>query len=175
VLFSDHGYHLGEKNRFAKHSLWERATRVPLIIRAPGMPAGQVIAKPAELLDIYPTLVDLGGIPKNDRNEGVSLAPLLMNPDADWPHAATTTYGWANHGVRIEGFRYIRYEDGSEEYYDHTFDPVEWHNLAGDPRNRTAMGDMARHLPETDAPWSAASDIDVYDYFREQKARSGSP
>ena len=175
VLFSDHGYHLGEKNRFAKHSLWERATRVPLIIKAPGMPAGQTVSSPVELLDIYPTLIELSRLPANERNEGVSLVPLLENPDTAWPHAAVTTYGRANHGVKIEGYRYIRYEDGSEEYYDHTFDPVEWHNLAGDPRNRTAMGDMARNLPEVDAPWSALSEIDAYDYFREQKLRRTSP
>lgn len=172
VLFSDHGYHIGEKNRFAKHSLWERATRVPLVITGPAVPQSRTVAAPVELLDIYPTLVDLAALPENDMNEGRSLAPLIENPGVDWPHAAITTYGRRNHGVAVEGFRYIRYEDGSEEFYDHKTDPNEWYNLAGDENRRPKMDEMAGYLPEVDAPWSEQSQIDVFEYFREQRQRS---
>ncbi len=170
VLFSDHGYHLGEKNRFAKHALWERATRVPLVVSGPGLPKGRLVSAPVELLDIYPTLVDLTGFPENKWNEGVSLAPLIEDPDAPWPHAAITTYGRNNHGIAVEGYRYIRYEDGTEEFYDHASDPNEWHNLAGDEAYRSKMDELARFLPETNAPWSDLSNLDVFEYFKKQRS-----
>ena len=172
VLFSDHGYHIGEKGRFAKHSLWEEATRVPLIFSGPGVPGSQSVPRAVELLDIYPTLVDLAGLPENADNEGNSLRPLLENPDMNWPYAAVTTYGRNNHGVRRGERRYIRYEDGSEEYYDHTVDPNEWDNSAADAGNRAAMDELAAYLPVNNAAWSPASDVDVYEYFRVQKIRS---
>ena len=145
---------------------------MPLVLRGPGVPVGSSVSAPTELLDIYPTLLDLAGLPANPTNEGESLVPLLENPDREWPHAAITTYGQNNHGIAVEGYRYIRYEDGSEEYYDHTTDPNEWHNLASDTTNRAAMDDLARHLPEINATWSALANIDVYDYFKDQKTRS---
>lgn len=172
VLFSDHGYHLGEKNRFAKHALWERATRVPLIFSGPEVAEGRTVSAPAELLDVYPTLLDLAGLPANRMNEGVSLRPLMEDPAAPWPHAAVTTYGRNNHGVAVRQYRYIRYEDGSEEFYDHAADPNEWHNLAGDERYRSKMDEAARFLPETNVPWSVLSNLDVFTYFKEQRERS---
>jgi arylsulfatase A-like enzyme len=172
VLFSDHGYHIGEKNRFAKHSLWERATRVPLVFSGPGIPRGQATSAPTELLDIYPTLVDLAGLPKNAFNEGLSLVPLLEDPDSRWPYGAVTTYGRENHSVAVKGARYIRYEDGSEELYDHRSDPDEWYNIADDPTRQMLKNGLSRLLPKAKAPWAEASQIDVYEYFREQKARS---
>ncbi len=171
VLFSDHGYHIGEKNRFAKHSLWERATRVPLVISAPGITPGSTVTAPVELLDIYPTLVELTGLPGNERNEGNSLVSLLADPEAPWRYAAVTTYGRNNHSVMVEGFRYIRYEDGTEELYDLRADPNEWHNVAEDETYRAKIDELASHLPPVNAPWSEQSDVDVLEYFREQKAR----
>jgi arylsulfatase A-like enzyme len=175
VLFSDHGYHIGEKNRFAKHSLWERATRVPLIFAGPGIPEGRTTSAPAQLLDIYPTLVAAAGLPENRWNEGRNLVSLMQDPGMDWPHAAVTTYGRNNHGIAVEGFRYIRYEDGSEELYDHASDPYEWHNLANDPRSVDLVRELTGHVPDTNGPWSLLSQIDVYDYFRDQKLRSIGP
>lgn len=172
VLFSDHGYHIGEKNRFAKHTLWERATRVPLIFRGPGLRPGQSVSAAAELLDIYPTLLDLAGLPPNPLNDGESLRPLLEDPLAAWQHAAVTTYGRGNHGIAVEGYRYIRYEDGSEEFYDHASDPNEWENRVDDPSYAEIVKRLATHLPANDEPWAEASDIDVYDYFRLQKEQS---
>lgn len=135
ILFGDHGFHLGEKQYWAKRSLWDRATKVPMIISAPGRKPGESM-KPVELLDIYSTLVDVCGLPENEKLEGQSLDPLLKNPKRAWPRPAITTYGQNNHGVRSERYRYIRYADGSEELYDHESDPNEWTNV------------LARHSPE---------------------------
>ena len=162
VLWGDQGYHIGEKNRFGKHSVWEEATRTPLIIAGPGISPGMT-RKPARLIDQYPTLSDLCGLPVNPANEGHSLRPVLDDPaSADWPpHAALTTYGRNNHGVPDERYRYIRYEDGSEELYDHEDDAHEWNNVADDPARKATIERLAAHLPEVNAPWSEKS---VYDY-----------
>ena len=171
VLWSDHGYHLGEKNRFAKHSLWERATRAPLIIAAPGIDGGRTCSKPVGMIDLYPTLLELCGLPANPQNEGHSLLPLLTSPDADWPHAAVTTYGRGNHAIRTERYRYIVYEDGSEELYDHNHDQDEWHNLAADADYADVKERLRRHVPRTNAPWSRRARYDVNDYFLEQQRK----
>ena len=151
VLYSDHGFFLGEKERWAKQSLWERATRVPFVISAPGMSKGQPCKRPAELLGIYPTLVELCGLPKRDGLEGASLVPLLKDPAADWKRPALTTYGQNNHAVRTERHRYIRYHDGSEELYDLHEDPNEWTNLAGKDAHTGLKKDLAKWLPATNA------------------------
>jgi arylsulfatase A-like enzyme len=154
VLFSDHGYHLGEKQRWSKFSLWERTTRVPLIISVPDGVEAKT-DEPVELLSIYPTLVDLCGLPANPKLEGVSLRPLLENPEADWDHVALSTLGWNNHAVRDQRWRYIRYADGSEELYDHRTDPNEWINLAfGEPGRAHAkiIEKLRTYLPKLNEP-----------------------
>ncbi len=172
VLWGDHGYHIGEKNRFGKHSVWEEATRTPLIVAGPGIPAGNT-HKPAGLIDIYPTLLDLCGLPENPANEGRSLRPLLEDPDAaEWPHVALTTYGRNNHAVRDERYRYIRYEDGSEELYDHEDDAHEWNNIADDPAHREVKERLATHLPEVNVPWSKKSRYDYNDYLTDHRERN---
>lgn len=170
VLWSDHGYHIGEKNRFAKHSLWEEATRVPLIIAGPGLPAQQISGAPVELLDLYPTLLDLCGLAPNPANEGNSLKPLLENPDAGWPHAALTTYGRNDHAVRTADFRFIHYENDAAELYDHRTDPNEWQNLATDAKLADSIQSLMRFLPTENARWSPASEYEVIPYFAKQKA-----
>lgn len=172
VLCGDHGYHIGEKNRFAKHSVWEEATRTPLIIAGPGIEQGRRCTKPVGLIDLYPTLLDYCGALPEASNEGYSLRPLLEDPEADWPHMAITTYGRNNHAVRSEHFRYIRYEDGSEELYDHRVDDAEWKNLADDPEYAQVKRDLARHLPTLNAPWSPNSIYDYNDYLREHRKRN---
>ncbi len=154
VLFADHGYHLGEKQRWSKFSLWERTTRVPLIISVPGGVSGRS-ARPVELLSIYPTLIDLCGLRPNAKLEGVSLRPLLQSPDAAWEHVAITTLGQGNHALRDERWRYIRYADGSEELYDHQADPNEWNNLAvprPDPVHARVIARLRQHIPKRNVP-----------------------
>jgi arylsulfatase A-like enzyme len=154
VLFSDQGYHLGEKQRWEKFSLWERTARVPLIVCVPGNEPARV-GKPVELLSIYPTLCELCELPKPDHLEGVSLKPLLDDPAAPWPHVAVTTLGQNNHAARDERWRYIRYADGSEELYDHQTDPNEWNNLAAGapkPPHGKVIERLKKSLPTTNLP-----------------------
>jgi arylsulfatase A-like enzyme len=148
VLWSDHGFHLGEKQRWAKQSLWERSTRVPFIVYRPGQHEAQQCSRPVELLSIYPTLITLCGLPKRNDLEGVDLSPLLNDPTADGERPAVTTYQQNNHAVRSEHFRYIRYADGSEELYDHRQDPNEWRNLAGDAEYKKVLAAHAKWLPK---------------------------
>ena len=156
VFFSDHGFHLGEKQYWAKRSLWDRGTKVPLMIGAPGLPANQRTTKPAGLIDVYNTLVDLCGLPENPRLEGQSLVPLLKDPEHDWPRPALTTFGRNNHGLRSERWRYIR--DGSEELYDHNLDPNEWRNLAGEAQYAQVIEEHKKWLPKVNAPECEGTD-----------------
>ncbi|MDG2219856.1 MAG: sulfatase [Rubripirellula sp.] len=151
ILYSDHGFFLGEKERWAKQSLWEQATRVPFIIWAPGMDQGKPCKRPVELLSIYPTLIELCGLPARDDLEGISLKPLLINPAKAWPHVALTTFGKQNHAARSETHRYIRYSDGSEELYDLQTDPNEWNNLASDKSLANIKSALAKSFPKTNA------------------------
>ena len=153
VLWGDHGWHLGEKLRWRKQTLWEEATRVPLIVVAPGVTEpGSRSERTVSLLDLFPTLMELVGIDAPGHLEGASLVPLLEDPDAQWNRPAISTHHFGNHAVRSERFRYIRYHDGSEELYDHDADPNEWHNLADDPEYADARTELASWLPQTDTP-----------------------
>jgi arylsulfatase A-like enzyme len=147
VLFTDHGFHLGEKQRWAKRSLWQDGAGTPLIIAGPGISEGAVCDQPVQLLDLYPTLLDLAGLDADPRLEGRSLRPLLENPRADWPHLARTSFGPENVALISEGHRYIRYRDGSEELYDRRADPHEWRNLAGDPAMAAVLERHRAELP----------------------------
>ena len=151
VLWSDHGWHLGEKQHWAKRTLWEETTRVPLIIAGPGVGTG-TSSRSVMLLDLFPTLCDLAGIPAREQLEGRSLRPLLKNPQAAWGIPAITTLDPGSHSVRDERWRYIRYADGSEELYDHSVDPDEFKNLAGDPKLATVTAKLRKFVPEKDAP-----------------------
>ncbi|MBW3600009.1 MAG: sulfatase [Planctomycetes bacterium] len=153
ILWGDHGWHLGEKQHWRKFALWEEATRAPLLIVAPGVTkAGGVCRRPVDFLNIYPTLAELCGAPIPEHVEGISMRPLLENPEADWDQAALTTHGRKNHAVRTEHWRYIRYADGGEELYDHRTDPMEWTNLAADPQHKEVKQKLASFLPKRDAP-----------------------
>ena len=149
MLYADHGYHLGEKQRWSKFSLWERTTRVPFIISLPGGARG-TSTKPVELLSIYPTLIDLCKLTPNDTIEGISLLPLLENTREPWEHVAISTLGQNNHSIRDERWRYILYADGSQELYDHKVDSNEWHNLVSekvDPVHAAVIERLKKHLP----------------------------
>jgi choline-sulfatase len=151
VLFADHGFHLGEKQRWAKRTIWEDGTRVPLVVVAPGYKKGQRTNKPTQLLDIFPTLLELTGLPADDSQEGHSLVPLMKKPRGQWPHIALSSFGKGNHAVRSERYRYIRYLDGSEELYDHRKDPNEWNNLADDKALANVVKEHRQRLPASEA------------------------
>ena len=152
VLWSDHGWHLGEKAISGKNSLWERSTRVPLIFAGPGVASNARCDEPVELLDIYPTLIKLCDLPNRQDLEGHSLVPQLQDASTtrEWP--AITTANADNHSVRSKRWRYIRYADGSEELYDMQNDPNEWRNLASDEKLADVQSELARWLPKTSAP-----------------------
>ena len=148
VIWSDHGWHLGEKLITGKNTLWERSTRVPLIFAGPGITEDAVCTKPAELLDIYPTLLELCGLPPNTKLEGHSLVPQLKdaNTPRKWP--AITSHNRNNTTIRTENYRYIHYADGSEEFYDMKQDPAEWKNLSNDPRFAKLIKEHRAWLPK---------------------------
>lgn len=156
VLLSDHGFHLGEKRRWAKRSLWQESTRVPLIVAGPGIEPG-VCDRPVGLVDVFPTLLELCGLESAPELDGESLVPLLRDPAAPWPHAAVTTFGPGNHAVRTERWAYLRYADGSEELYDRVEDPDEWRNLAGREELAGVREELRARLPAEHAPMVAGS------------------
>jgi arylsulfatase A-like enzyme len=162
VLFSDHGYHIGEKDRVSKHSLWEESTRVPLVVvpaKSQGKKFGkpnQLCSKPVGLIDLYPTMLELCGLPAKKTNQGDSLVPLLENPNADWRYTTLTTYARGNHTLRTERYRYLRFEDGTEELYDHEKDPNEWTNLASLPEHDKLLRRLRKELPAKEAPYHPA-------------------
>jgi len=148
VFWSDHGYHLGEHGLWMKQSCYEEAARVPLIICVPGQKtAGQASPRMVELLDLYPTLADLAGLTPPKDLEGVSVRPLLENPQGAWPYAAYTQVqrgGFPGYSVRTERWRYTVWDDGAKgrELYDHDGDPHELRNLADDPKEAATVAEM---------------------------------
>jgi arylsulfatase A-like enzyme len=155
VLWSDHGMHFGEKENWEKFTLWERSTHVPLIFAGPGIPAGDRVTSPASLIDIYPTLCELTGLPVPAQCEGTSLVPQLRNPRAprEVPAITTQTMGkQSGHAVRDDRWRYIRYFDGFEELYDHRTDPEEFTNLANDPKFTAEKQRLSAWLERVHAP-----------------------
>ena len=153
VLWGDHGWHLGEKHHWRKFALWEEATRAPLMWVVPGTtPEGHICSRTVDFMSIYPTLCEVAGISKPDHLDGISIQPLLANPQAEWDRPALTTHGRNRHAVRSERWRYIQYEDGSEELYDHQSDPYEWINLAGDPIHQSTKKQLAESFPKVNKP-----------------------
>jgi len=147
VLWGDHGWHLGEKEHWRKHALWDVSTRTPLIISVPeGITRGQLCHRPVSLIDLYPTLVDLCGLPEKDGLDGQSLKPLLKNPSREWQRPVVMTYGFNNHAVQTQRWRYIRYANGGEELYDHTSDPNEWKNLVSVSQYKSTIEELKMHL-----------------------------
>jgi len=153
VLWSDHGWHLGEKLHWRKFSLWEEATHDVLMVIAPGVttPGGRCDT-PVGHIDIYPTLIELCGLAPKKELAGESLVPLLKDPSATRESPALTTHGRGNHSLRTRRWRYIRYNDGTEELYDHDVDEMEWTNVAGKSKHAELKKKLARWLPKTNAP-----------------------
>jgi arylsulfatase A-like enzyme len=146
VLTSDHGWNLGEKRHWCKGGLWKNTTIVPMVILAPGMTKrGTRSKQPVSLVDVYPTLCDLAGIDKPSHLQGTSMVPLLKDPKAK-SEAAFVSYGPENTAIQTDRYRLIRYEDGSEELYDHDKDPHEWGNLAKNPEYSELKEDLKTSL-----------------------------
>ena len=152
-FWSDHGWHLGEKQHWRKFALWEEATRSPFIWVVPGLTKpNERCDRTVDFMSIYPTLTDLCGIPTPKHVQGESIRPLLKNPSAAWDKPAITTYKFMNHAVRTEGWRLIRYADSGEEFYDEGKDPYEWTNLATKPESTAKKDELSRWLPKENKP-----------------------
>ncbi|MBK1875797.1 sulfatase [Pelagicoccus mobilis] len=149
VLWTDHGYHLGQKEHWEKFALWEQTTRVPFIIASPGKyKVGKACEQAVSLLDIFPTLNELCGIGEIDTLDGESLVPLLKKPKMDTGRAVVSTQKLNNHAVRSKDWRYIRYADGSEELYNQKRDPKNFTNLASNPEYDSIKKKLSEWLPE---------------------------
>jgi len=152
-LWSDHGWHLGEKEHWRKFALWEEATRAPFMFVAPGVTKpGGVCERTVDYMSIYPTLCDLCGIPTPAHVQGPSIRSLLVDPKSAWDKPALTTYLFNNHAVRTEQWRYIRYANGDEELYDHNVDRLEWTNLANKPEYTQLKADLGKYMPKENKP-----------------------
>ncbi len=164
VLTADNGYHVGEKDCIQKWHLWDESTRVPLFVRAPGsLQNGRVCEHPVSLIDVYPTLVDLCGLPAQPNSggskmplEGHSLRPLLEDPERGRRGGPATAFMAIRDGqqpphfsVRSQRYRYTLCANGEEELYDHDHDPNEWANLARDPDHAEAKRQLRAELMKT--------------------------
>lgn len=135
MLWGDHGWHLGEKQKYGKTQLWQESCRVPMMVRVPGVtPDNKKCMGIVNLIDMYPTLIDLCGLPPNPENDGRSFAKLLHNPDMTWDTPTLSDYNYGGHRIYDGRYSYIVFtEKGTEELYDHQKDPMEWHNLVDNP------------------------------------------
>jgi arylsulfatase A-like enzyme len=150
VLWSDHGYHHGEKFDWGKHTLWERTSNVPLIVGGYGIAKDTKVDATVSLIDLFPTIVDLSGVKDDQPRDGSSLAPVLKDPakardrEILLPGMKPEEFAIIN-----RGWRYIRYAGGDEELYDLKKDPHEWENLAGKPEHRPLMDKLRKKAPKT--------------------------
>jgi arylsulfatase A-like enzyme len=153
VLWSDHGWHLGEKQHWGKWTGWQRSTRVPLIVVPPRKTApvayqpGTTCNQPVSLLDLYPTLIAICGLPPREGLSGRSLVPALKDPLQPGDRSVITTFDAGNYSVTGSRWHYIRYADGNEELYDSQTDPNEWTNLAARPEHAGQLAGMRALTP----------------------------
>ena len=157
VLWSDHGWHLGEKEHWQKYTAWRACTRVPLMVKVPagvsealpgGTPAGDACDAPVSLLGLYATLTELCGLPDGEKIDGRSIVPLLKDPSSMLePAALTFLHDGGGVGVSGSEWRYIRYSGGAEELYHTPEDPYEWNNLAQDPNHQKELERLRALIP----------------------------
>lgn len=155
VLWSDHGYGMGEKKHFRKFALWEETTKVPFIIwdaREKKPIAGREVKDGVSLINVYRTLAEISGLDVPEKVDGFSLVPQLSDPAAPLEGQAICSWGRGNYTVRTRDWRYTRYYNGGEELYDHTKDPDEWSNLANNPEYAAVKKQLSAKLPKQEVP-----------------------
>jgi len=155
VLWSDHGWHLGEKQHWHKRTLWEESTRVPLVVVTPGAGRpGQICPQPASLLDLFPTLIEFCQLTalENQPLDGISLKPWLLDPEKRRTRSVITVHESKHVSIRSAQYRYIKYSDGSEELYDLYADPNEWDNQIGNPALTEVLKRLSSEVPASFAP-----------------------
>jgi len=159
VMWSDQGFHHGEKGHWGKKTLWQRTTQVPFIWAGKDIAQNEKIETTVSLIDIYPTLIELCNLQVNKKLEGVSLVSALRNPssskerDVFIPHSERGSYAVVN-----SNWRYIYYQDGTEELYNVKKDPNEWYNLAGSEEYKTIIEKMQKAAPKEFSPAATPRD-----------------
>ncbi len=162
VFWGDHGWHLGDHGQWCKHTNFESATHAPLILASPRLAGGKRTRRLTEFVDIYPSTCDLAGLPVPEHCEGMSLVPLMRNPDRPWKSAAFSQYPRGRimgYSMRTDRYRYTEWqhrktgEVGATELYDHEADPQENVNLAADDRHKDLLARLSKQLK---AGWQAA-------------------
>lgn len=170
IVWGDHGWHLGEKLKYRKGTGWSESTRIPLLVRLPGMSSRQDCMRPVNMIDFYPTLIELCGLPQKPILDGRSFAALLNDPTIAWDRPAVTIHGEGNASATDGQWRLIRYSDGTRELYDLRNDPQEWNNLAANPppagiaamkRLSTVMPDsFASSVPRSKGKFEGGDELD---------------
>lgn len=178
VLWSDHGFHQGEKMMFGKHTLWERTSNIPFIWAGKGIAKNTEVKTTVSSIDIYPTLAEWCRLPVKTKFDGVSMAPVLKKPSKAkdrnvlLPHLDRGSYAVIN-----KDWRYIYYNDGTEELYNEKVDPNEWYNLAGDKKYSAVINTMKKSAPAIFAPVATGTkDLKLVitgDTFHWEKKKAG--
>lgn len=156
VLWSDHGWQLGEKMHWRKFALWENVIRTTQMIKVPkgieSLPEGSFpnkkITEPTSLIDLYPTLVDLCGLPQREDLDGISLKPYLKKEEVELDRPIITSYDQVDFSVRYKNWHYIKYVDETEELYDLQADPNEWYNITANEDLETIKSQLKKMLPD---------------------------
>ncbi len=173
MIWGDHGWHLSEKMHYGKTGLWEESARVPFIVNVPGVtPPNAKCDGVVNLIDMYPTLLELCGLPPNPDNDGRSFARLLRNPSMEWNHPTLTTYQFKNHSITDGRYRYTWYGGraaGAEKLYDHNTDPLEHTNLAGNSDYKEVIARLQKHIPTHHEPNSPSNPHNALKNSKNQK------
>lgn len=161
VMISDHGWSLGNHGQWQKRLLFEESLRVPMIIVDPsGRNAGKTCNRMVELVDLYPTLAELAGLPAPAGVDGYSMGKLVADPSADWDHPAysqvSRNKGVMGRSVRTERWRYSEWPGHGAELYDHVADPHEFNNLATSPEAGSVVAEMKALLAKQTPPAAPA-------------------
>lgn len=151
IAFSDNGFHLGEKQHWAKRTLWHESTRIPLLIAGPGIEPGIVSDRPVGLIDLYPTLVELLGLSERGGLAGHSIVPQIEEPTAERAVPVISTWMPGNHAVRTTRWVYIEYADGEAELYDRLTDHEETTNLINDASLSGVVAELSKWIPKEHA------------------------
>ncbi|MBB6463519.1 sulfatase-like hydrolase/transferase [Flammeovirga kamogawensis] len=146
VIWGDHGWHLGEKQRYLKSTLWNEVTKTPFIVRMPNMKTPVYCSRTVSLIDIFPTLNNLCNLPIKENLDGHDFSSLLLDPTAKWDYPGVTISATGT-SVTDETWHYIHNLSGAEELYNLKDDPLEWTNLINDPKYKAIIESLKKWVP----------------------------
>ncbi len=153
IMWSDQGYHHGEKGNWGKHTLWKETSHVPLIFAGADLPKNKTVGTTVGLIDLYPTLIELCDLPKQHKMDGVSLVSSIKEPSSAKDRDLFVPYHErGSYAVINSNWRYIYYKEGTEELYNLKEDPNEWYNLAGKDENQHVIQELQKAAPAEFSP-----------------------